>query len=48
MKKIVALTLTGLFALAGAATFTACGNSDQTNLYFVPGTYLEEIGRAHV
>lgn len=42
MKKIVALTLTGLFALAGAATFTACGNSDQTNLYFVPGTYLED------
>lgn len=45
MKKIVALTLTGVIALAGAATFAACTTdspdlSPQENLYFVPGTYV--------
>lgn len=43
MKKILALTLTGVIALAGAATFAACTTETlppQENLYFVPGTYV--------
>ena len=42
MKKITALMLTGLFAFAGAAMFSSCKNSDKINLYFVPGTYMED------
>lgn len=49
MKKILALTLTGILAFAGLATAAACKKDDkapappapsaQDNVYFVPGTY---------
>lgn len=42
MKKIISLFLTGALALTGAAALTSCKNTEETNLYFVPGTYVED------
>ena len=47
MKKILALTLTGILAVAGAATAAACKVNKpeqpaQEKVYFVPGTYISD------
>ena len=43
MKKILALAISSVLALSGAAVFSACApeaKPAQDNLYFVPGTYF--------
>ena len=49
MKKILALALSSIFVLSGAAVFAACTTAEeeeqkpvQENLYFVPGTYVSD------
>ena len=47
MKKILALTLSGVFIISSAAALAACTVPEdqkppQENLYFVPGTYVAD------